>query len=297
MLELRILNGLHQGASLGLDAEEIIIGSCLDADIEILDSGIENKHCSIEFIESRSQWIIKSLDGEIYSGFENKRVNSVLIGKDVIIKIGSIHIGFFDSNDSWDLKKYSRPELMQLDKKSSQRFSLKKYRLHIAALAAIGSVFTYSIADTGASKEAVMHDKGIPVIAAPAALESNSDVSAVLENMLRQRGLLQSVEAKQQDNNWVLSGELNDDGLATVTRMIARFTSEYPNVTLQNNTMPINRVLPFKIKSVSSGIYGNVLTTDGDRIYVGDTFKGFTLKKIEKNKILFAGDTDVEILW
>lgn len=304
MLELRILNGLHQGASLGLDTEGIILGSCLDADIEILDPGVENRHCTIEYIEPRSQWIIRALDGEIYSGFENMRVNSVAITKDLIIKMGAIHIGFFESSDVWDLQKYSRPELMQLDKQATSRFSIKKYRLHIGTVAAIGSLLTYSMADAGSTRDGSSQHSAATTAAAaiaapvmPVEKFDKSNVAALLENMLRQRGLLQSVAVKQDGDAWVLSGELNEDGLATIARMTTRFVSQYPDVTLKNATTAINRTLPFKIKSVSSGMYAHILTTDDERVYVGEALKGYTLKKIEKNKIYFSGDTDVELLW
>lgn len=296
MLELRILNGLHQGASLSLDGEDIMLGSSLEADIELLDQGVVNRHCTIEYSKTRNQWVLKALEGSLFTASGQRPIKSTAIQKGLVVKLGAIYLGFFDSADAWDLATYNQLTGSVAKEKNTSSLPLKKYRFHIGIVTLIGSLVTYSIADDGkGTKSGDYQDATIIETTLPQA--SSTGMDKVLENMLRQRGLLHNVKVSQTDDAWTLSGQLSDDELATVARMMIRFKDQYPNIELKNATVPVNRVLPFKIKSVSSGLYAHVMTTDGDRIYVGDSFKGFTLKKIDIDKIVFTGDTDVELLW
>lgn len=294
MLELRILNGLHQGASLSLDGDDIMLGSSLEADIELLDQGVVNRHCTIEYSKTRNQWVLKALEGSLFTASGQRPIKSTAIQKGMVVKVGAIYLGFFDATDPWDLAQYHQGTMSSAKENNNSPLPIKKYRFHIGIVTLIGSLVTYSIADDGKGNAASEYEES-SVIETRAVAPTGID--KVLENMLRQRGLLQNVKVTQAGQAWLLNGQLSDDELATIARMIIRFKDQYPDVELQNATVPVNRVLPFKIKSVSSGLYAHVMTTDGDRIYVGDTFQGFTLKKIDKDKIVFAGDTDVELLW
>lgn len=305
MLELRILNGLHQGASLSLDEERIILGSSLEADVEVIDPGIKQRHCAIEYLQDRKTWYVQALEGELSTGFENKRTNVVEVTPELVIKVGCIHVGFFHADDPWDLEKYSRPEIMQLGTKR-RAIPLGQYKMYFGVFAVAGSLLTYSFADDGSSAEEAVsqptaqHQPALEKMNAVAneiEKENLIDVEAELKHMLRQRGLLKKVHLTGAENQWVISGSLSQDDLDTVSRMIARFKVTYPDVQLVDSTAPPKSALPFEIRSVSSGMYAHILTTDGQRIYIGDQVAGFTLKKIEKDKILFSGESDVELLW
>ncbi len=316
MLEIRILNGLHQGASLSLDSERLVLGSSLDADIEILDPGIKERHCVIEYLKDKSSWYVQALEGDMTIGFDNKRANVIEVAEELVIKVGSIHIGFFDEAEAWNLEKYSRPEILQLGKKK-ERSPFSDYRIYFGITAIAGSLLTYSFADDGKTPDLSTN----PVIAKhKTSKEENSNTSSITNNlnietkdeleepninvetelkyMLRQRGMLKKIEVSEQEpGKWKLTGSLTADELGKISRMIARFEVTYPNIDLIDDTKAINRTLPFEIRSVASGMYAHVLTTEGDRIYIGESIHGFTLKKIENDKILFSGDHDVELLW
>ena len=60
-LELRILNGLHRGASLPLDDQPQLIGAADDADIVLVDPGIELRHAVLRL--DGGCWSLLSLDG------------------------------------------------------------------------------------------------------------------------------------------------------------------------------------------------------------------------------------------
>jgi type III secretion protein D len=60
-LELRILNGLHRGASVPLDDQPQLIGAADDADIVLVDPGIEPRHAVLR--RDGDSWSLLSLDG------------------------------------------------------------------------------------------------------------------------------------------------------------------------------------------------------------------------------------------
>ncbi|TQV84077.1 FHA domain-containing protein [Exilibacterium tricleocarpae] len=305
MLEIRILNGLHQGAALTLDAERITLGSSLEADIELIDPGIEKKHCTIEFLEDRETWYINALEGDITAGGENKRVNVIEVNRGLVLKVGPVYVGFFAPEDSWDIDLYSRAQVVPIGSKPRKSI-LNDFKAYIGASAIIGSLLTYAIADEGkdAQEQKLQALSGDTTAQSQQLLSGHLqqvdmaiDVESQLKHMLRQRSLHRKVSVSQAGNRWDLTGSLSVDELDTVSRMVLRFKASYPDVELVDSTKPIAQALPFEIRSVSSGLHAHVLTTNGERVYEGDTIHGFLLKKIEKDKILFSGESDVELLW
>lgn len=60
-LELRILSGLHRGASLPLGGERYVIGSSDDADVVLLDPGVADRHATLRHDGER--WLLAALEG------------------------------------------------------------------------------------------------------------------------------------------------------------------------------------------------------------------------------------------
>lgn len=305
MLEIRILNGLHQGASLALDDERITLGSSLDADIEVIDPGIKERHCVIEYLENKKNWYVQALEGEITIGIESKCANVIEVTQDLVIKIGAIYIGFFDPEAEWDFNKYSRPEINPMSSKR-QKLSFNNLRAHFGLSVVVGCLLTYSFAGEGksssdASAPSSTNEKSQALSSIESSTSTVSDLGINLESelkhMLRQRGLLKKISVSGEGHQWALTGSLSTDELSTISRMVDRFKVTYPDVELVNSTKSYARALPFEIRSISSGMYAYILTTGGQRIYIGDSIQGFTLKKIDKDKILFSGESDVELLW
>ena len=66
MYELRILNGLHRGATLPLDDTPLIIGASDAADVVLVDPGIEERHAILTRTESG--WLLTAESGRLTSG-------------------------------------------------------------------------------------------------------------------------------------------------------------------------------------------------------------------------------------
>ncbi len=63
--ELRILNGLHRGATLPLDETTLLLGANEDADVVIVDPGIVPYHASLQ--QCDGGWLLTADAGEIFS--------------------------------------------------------------------------------------------------------------------------------------------------------------------------------------------------------------------------------------
>ena len=61
LFELRVLSGLHQGAALPLFGEQWCIGAHQEADLELYDPGIADRHARLTRVDGR--WIVQAQEG------------------------------------------------------------------------------------------------------------------------------------------------------------------------------------------------------------------------------------------
>ena len=66
MFELRVLDGLHQGAALPLFGGQWLIGAHPDADLSLYDEGIAERHVLLRCIEQR--WSVQAEEGLVRAG-------------------------------------------------------------------------------------------------------------------------------------------------------------------------------------------------------------------------------------
>ena len=57
------------------------------------------------------------------------------------------------------------------------------------------------------------------------------------------------------------------------------------------------RLAPFKIRQIISGSNASVVTAEGDRIYIGDEFRGMRLAAVTNHRLTFVGKRKVEVRW
>lgn len=99
MLELRILSGLHRGATLPLDDDAVVIGSDEAADVVLLDPGIETEHASLR--KTSEGWAMSPLDGEVLSSDTNEPLQSLDLRPGEFGRIGRIWVTVVDSDAPW----------------------------------------------------------------------------------------------------------------------------------------------------------------------------------------------------
>lgn len=99
MLELRILSGLHRGATLPLDDETVVIGSDEAADVVLLDPGIESTHANLR--KTSEGWALSSMDGEVLSSETNEALKSLELREGEFGRLGRVWICVVDSDAPW----------------------------------------------------------------------------------------------------------------------------------------------------------------------------------------------------
>lgn len=99
MLELRILSGLHRGATLPLDDDTVVIGSDESADVVLLDPGIESTHASLR--KTSEGWALSSLNGEVLSSETNEALKSLDLRQGEFARLGRVWISVVDSETPW----------------------------------------------------------------------------------------------------------------------------------------------------------------------------------------------------
>ncbi|SQA96503.1 type III secretion apparatus protein, YscD/HrpQ family [Cedecea neteri] len=61
MYELRVLNGLHEGAALPLSGECWQLGNAADSDLQLNDGGIKASHAQLS--RSAEGWLLTPMEG------------------------------------------------------------------------------------------------------------------------------------------------------------------------------------------------------------------------------------------
>lgn len=97
--ELRILSGLHRGAILPLDEEMLSIGAGEDADVVLVDSGVEERHARLSM--SESGWVIVSNGGNIFSADGTPLLEESEFACGGFVRIGPVWICISEDGDPW----------------------------------------------------------------------------------------------------------------------------------------------------------------------------------------------------
>lgn len=88
MLELRILNGLHRGATLPLDAQAVNIGAGDAADVVMADHGIEDDHAQLA--PHGDGWLLSSSGGAVYAADHSEALELVELQAGECARVGDI---------------------------------------------------------------------------------------------------------------------------------------------------------------------------------------------------------------
>jgi type III secretion protein D len=99
MLELRILSGLHRGATLPLDDDAVIIGCDETAGVVLLDPGIEPEHASLRM--TSEGWALAALKGEVLAADTNEPLRSLDLQYGEFGRIGRVWVTVVDADTPW----------------------------------------------------------------------------------------------------------------------------------------------------------------------------------------------------
>lgn len=112
----------------------------------------------------------------------------------------------------------------------------------------------------------------------------DSDLSAITD-LFPQR-LTVNHTGKQLD----ISGYLTDSEKQLFEAKIASFKQKYQTiVTVNTKIQDLLSILPFKIYTIYNGDHPYLVTSDGNKVFVGGTIDGFTLSNITDQQITLKG--------
>lgn len=100
MDELRILNGLHRGATLPLSGQEITIGSSEDADVVLVDDDIVACHAKLN--KAESGWTLCADQGDVYDGKSSAQKSIVELALGDFGRVGDIWITVVEHDAKWE---------------------------------------------------------------------------------------------------------------------------------------------------------------------------------------------------
>lgn len=144
-----------------------------------------------------------------------------------------------------------------------------------------------------------------PTIAQPNAGESTrpawgtvEDLRAPLQIMLRERDLANSVKISRQGDRLLLSGDLNKAQLTVFNRMMTRFYARYSaSAPVKSTVRTLEKKLPFRIVQIATGSRANIVTDEGDRLFIGDQIGDLRLVAITDDRIEFSGRDPITVKW
>lgn len=99
MLELRILSGLHRGATLPLIDEELAIGSGDDSDVVLVDPGICDRHAVLS--ATGDAWVLTAEKGELRAADTNSTQAILDLSVGDFARIGKVWITIVESGSPW----------------------------------------------------------------------------------------------------------------------------------------------------------------------------------------------------
>jgi type III secretion protein D len=136
----------------------------------------------------------------------------------------------------------------------------------------------------------------LPQNAAGAPALSQEALRQAFRRRLSEADLLQRFDLTLADQSWSMQAALDPDEAARFERILRAFLKEH------QITFPVNvkigsaeAMLPFRIMMVTTGANASLVTEDGQRLYVGDQYKGVTMVAINERNLVFSGKRKIVV--
>jgi type III secretion protein D len=356
MYELRILSGLHRGATLPLEEYSYVIGAGEDADVVLVDPEIEPRHATLTL--TGNGWTLAAEQGVVRNDQTNDDQAVIALASGHFARVGGVWVTvttrdarwsnpppepadeLFDANNPEEnpeavvetpRSQHAMQEETGADAPAAAQastvpkvLSTRRSSLVLASFALIviaSAAGAYAItsgnlpmrpgggAKQGALRELARGGKAADPTVAQAfdALNENGsakrkptpeELRKAFRKRLADADLLRKFDLALQDDQWSMQASLDEEETQRFEHILAAFfkandISIPVHATIGNG----EALLPFKIRQVISGRDASVVTQDGDRLYVGDEFRGVRLVAIKGSRLTFAGKRKIEVVW
>ena len=289
LFELRVLSGLHEGAALPLFGECWSIGADQDADLELYDPGVAARHARLHGLAGC--WTVQAQEGLLQDDAGTVRAQIADLAPGRAFAIGGIRLCVADTQSAW-LDERADP-VAQPGAPATAGSKSKWLAPGILVLVPILMALAWQPMGTA------------PALApqpSPASnkrqLVTTAQVHQQLLKMLIERDLGNTVRLQVAADRITLGGEVGQDSLALVSRMLERFEVQFETpVAIVNQVQQTSTVLPFRIVQIIGGPKAHVVLADGRRLFFGDEVQGLRLTAIDNRRVLFEGRQRHEVNW
>ena len=289
LFELRVLSGLHEGAALPLFGECWSIGADQDADLELYDPGVAARHARLHGMAGR--WTVQAQEGLLQDDAGTVRAQIADLEPGRAFTIGGIRLCVADTQSAW---LDERADAVAQPGAPVTAGSKSKW-LAPGILVLVPILMALAWQPMGTA----------PALApqpSPASnkrqLVTTAQVHQQLLKMLIERDLGNTVRLQVAADRITLGGEVGQDSLALVSRMLERFEVQFETpVAIVNQVQQTSTVLPFRIVQIIGGPKAHVVLADGRRLFFGDEVQGLRLTAIDNRRVLFEGRQRHEVNW
>lgn len=289
LFELRVLSGLHEGAALPLFGECWSIGADQDADLELYDPGVAARHARLHGMAGR--WTVQAQEGLLQDDAGTVRAQIADLAPGRAFAIGGIRLCVADTQSAW----LDEPADAVAQPGAPVTAGSKSKWLAPGILVLVPILMALAWQPMGTA----------PALAPQPSSASNkrqlvttAQVHQQLLKMLIERDLGNAVRLQVAADRITLDGDVGQDSLALVSRMLERFEVQFETpVAIVNQVQQTSTVLPFRIVQIIGGPKAHVVLADGRRLFFGDEVQGLRLTAIDNRRVLFEGRQRHEVNW
>ncbi|MCT2417020.1 type III secretion protein [Pantoea sp. XY16] len=288
MFELRVLSGLHLGAALPLFGDKWLIGSADEADLMLSDARVAARQCELR--REETQWLVQPEGGEA-CGINIEEPFQVA---DVWLCVARIDTPWAacmppatpaKPEEAAETPTEAVPPAAA--RKGILTRSIRTLTWSLMLLLTL-TVTSWVLQPTVAQTQITSSRP----LSTPAALQ------APLEKMLRERDLASLVKVDMHNQRLRLTGRLSKPKMQIFKRMLERFNATYTSdLPLDNQVRLLKVRLPFRIVQITTGSRANIVTDDGQRLFIGDEVDNLRLVAITSNQIEFNGRDNIKVSW
>ena len=299
MFELRVLDGRHQGAALPLFGEQWSIGAHGDADLVLSDPGIAEQHARLRLIDAN--WSVQAEAGLLRGADGRVLAQIPSLALDTVFSVGAVRLCVSLADEPWPRSPAPVTVASPVFNEPAPGLKLstishsQQKRLISLVLAVTVIFIVVGMASNG---EPEAKASLTPPVVQKQALASPFEVRQQLLKMLSERELSQRVNLQVINGQVVLDGDVSQDDVELVARMLNRFGEQYDNaIPVISRVRARDGALPFKIVQIVGGPNAHVVLEEGSRLFIGDEVDGLRLVLIDNSKVVFDGVQRYEVRW
>ena len=299
MFELRVMDGSRQGAALPLFGEQWSIGAHADADLMLNDPGVAPQHARLRLVGSN--WSVQAEAGLLQGADGQVLAQIASLAPNAVFCVGRVRLCVTLADEPWPQAPALAPAAPAPATEPTRPLKLssishpQQKRLITLVLVVTVIFIAVGMASTGEPEaQASLMSQAVQ----KHELASPFEVRQQLLKMLGERELGQRVSLQVINGQVTLSGDVSQDDVDLVARMLSRFGEQFDSaVPVLSRVRVRDSALPFKIIQIVGGPNGHVVLEDGSRLFVGDEVEGLRLVLIDNNKVVFDGAQRYEVRW